>query len=66
MIEKAIERIPSGADKAKDKMATVFEQLFPHIEAGLRELERMPSVTLEDSINRVTFWIRHMAKFTKK
>jgi hypothetical protein len=66
MLTKGIDRIPSGADAAKDKMADFFSQLFPHIESGLREIEKMPSVTLEDSIARATFWIRHMAKFTKK
>ena len=66
MLTKGIDRIPGGAEASKDKVAEFFSQLFPHIESGLRELERMPSVTLEDSINRATFWIRHMAKFTKK
>jgi hypothetical protein len=66
MLTRGIDRIPSGADAAKDKMSDFYNQLFPHIEAGLKELERMPSMTLEDSVNRATYWIRHMAKFTKK
>jgi hypothetical protein len=66
MLTRGIDRIPSGADAAKDKMSDFYAQLFPHIEAGLKELDRMPSMTLEDSVNRATFWIRHMAKFTKK
>jgi len=66
MLTKGIDRIPSGAEAAKGKVTDFFAQLFPHIEAGLSELDRMPSVTLEDSIARATFWIRHMARFTKK
>jgi len=66
MLTKGIDRIPSGAEASKDKMADFLAQLFSHIEAGLREIEKMPNVTLEDSIARATAWIRHMAKFTKK
>jgi hypothetical protein len=66
MLTKGVDRIPSGADRAKDKMADFYNQLFTHIKSGLAELQKMPALTLEDSVARATFWIRHMAKFMKK
>ena len=66
MLEKGVGRIAAGANAAKPEMTEFARALFAHIEAGQRELERMPRVTLEDSINRVTAWIRHMAEFTWK
>jgi len=66
MLTKGVDRIAGGAEAAKDKVADFYAQLFPHIESGLRELDKMPAMTLEDSIARATFWIRHMSKFTKK
>jgi len=36
-------------------------------ESGLqKEVETMPDLTLEDSISRMTTWVRGMAKFTRK
>lgn len=65
MVEKAIPRIPDGADKARSKMASFASKLLPYIDTGVGEIERMPKVTLEDSIRRATEWIRYMAKFNK-
>jgi len=35
--------------------------LIDHQNAGLVTLEKMPDLTLEDSINRMAAWTRHMA-----
>jgi len=66
MKEKGVPRIASGANAARPQMAEFARELFSHIERGQAELERMPHVTLDDSINRATAWIRHMAGFTWK
>ncbi len=66
MIEKGLDRISSGADKAKPKVEEFANQLLPYIDAGVREIEKLPAVTLEDSIRRATEWIRYMSKFSKK
>ncbi len=66
MIEKGIPRISDGADKSKGKVEEFASQLLPYIDSGVREIEKMPKVTLEDSIRRATEWIRYMAKFKKK
>jgi len=66
MKTKAITRIPSGAEAAKTKMREFAEKLLPHVEAGQRKIAEMPDLTLEDSINRMTTFVRHMAQFKYK
>ncbi len=66
MLEKGVDRIPSGADKAIPKMSEFASQLLTYIDSGLREIEKMPSLTLEDGIRRAEAWIRYMSKFRKK
>lgn len=65
MLNKAIPRIPEGADKAKSKVESFASKLLPYIDSGLEKIKTMPSVTLEDNIRRVTEWIRYMAQFKK-
>jgi len=64
-LNKGVPRIPAGIDGARDKVIKFASKLLPHIDAGKAKLEKMPDVTLEDSINRASEWIRHMAKFKK-
>ncbi len=64
MTEKGLARIASGVDGAGVKMRRFAAQLIDHQNTGLTELDRMPDLTLEDSINRMSFWARHMAKLT--
>jgi len=66
IISKGIPRIAQGVDAAQPKMVRFAEQLIPYQNNLLTEIERMPDITLEDSINRMTAWIRGMAKFEVK
>lgn len=66
VITRGVDRVASGAEAARPKMADFFNQLLPYVQAGRREIERMPAVTIEDSINRATWWIRYMSKFQKR
>ncbi len=66
MIELGLNRVASGLDANKKKVEEFAAQLLPHIEAGQKLIEKMPDVTLEDSINRMTAFIRHMSKFQRK
>ena len=58
-------RFTGGATAAQDKMARHQQNVEAHMEAGLRQLNQMPNVTLEDRINRTAFWMRHMASYKK-
>jgi len=64
-LEKGVNRIPTGVDRAHDKVVKFAEKLLAHQAAGQAKIKAMPDVTLEDSIARATEWIRHMAKFRK-
>jgi hypothetical protein len=65
-IEKGLGRIAAGIDAAHDKQVKFAGQLLPYEQDLLGKLEKMPDLTLEDSINRATTWIRNMAKFSVK
>lgn len=66
MTEKGLNRVASGIDGAAEKVEAFFAELFPYQDSLQRELENMPDLTLEDSIQRMTKWVRGMAKFTPK
>ena len=65
MINKGINRVATGIDEAADKVQDFYSDLFPHIEAGQSKVNKMNDVTLEDSINRMTTFVRHMAGFKR-
>ena len=58
-------RISSGINAAKEKVIAFAEQLLPHIDAGQAKIKTLPDLSLEDNINRMTTFIRHMADFKR-
>jgi hypothetical protein len=60
-----VNRIAAGIDAAKDKVVSFAEDLLPHIDRGSEKIKTMPDVTLDDNINRMTTFIRHMAGFKR-
>ena len=64
-INKGVARIPQGADEAQAKVQNFANDLLPYIDSGLASIERLPDLTLEDSITRMTTWTRHMAQFKR-
>ena len=65
-IDKGLGRVAAGVDEAHDKMVEFGSQLLSY-ESGLKDqVDKMPDLTIEDSINRATAWIRGMGKFTRK
>ena len=65
MTDKGLPRVAGGIDDARDKVVNFAEALIDHQNAGLKDIEKMPDLTLEDSIARAQAWIRHMAKFKR-
>ncbi len=65
MIDKGVGRIAQGIDGAAAKVEDFAEKLIAHQNAGLGQIEKMPDLTLEDSISRSTAWIRHMSTFKR-
>ncbi len=60
-----VNRIAAGIDGAKDKVIAFAEQLLPHIDRGKDKIKGMPDVTLDDNINRMTTFIRHMSEMKR-
>jgi hypothetical protein len=65
-IAKGVPRIASGIDGASAKVKDFAGQLLPHIDKVQAEVKKMPDLTLEDSINRMSTFVRGMSKFRKK
>lgn len=59
-------RIAAGIDAARQKQIDFATQLFAYQNALLGQIEKMPDLTLEDSINRAVAWMRGMSKFERK
>lgn len=66
MKTKGIPRISAGIDGSAAKTEDFFSQLFTYQDQIKPSLDAMPDLTLEDSIARMTKWVRDMAKFSKK
>lgn len=60
-----VNRIAAGIDGAKEKVVAFAEVLLPHIDRGQEKIKAMPDVTLDDNINRMTSFIRHMSEFKR-
>lgn len=64
-IDKGIGRIAAGIDGAAAKVEDFATKLLPFIDKQVADLKKMPDVTLEDSIARMTTFVRGMAKFQR-
>lgn len=60
-----VNRIAAGIDAAKDKVTSFAEELLPHIDRQITKISTMPDITLDDSINRMTTFVRGMAEFKR-
>jgi len=64
-LEKGIGRIASGIDGAREKIEVFGAKLLAYEDRVMAEVEKMPDLTLEDSIARMGKWTREMAKFKR-
>jgi len=60
-----VNRIAAGIDAAAPKVVAFAEDLLPHIERGQEKIKGMSDVTLDDNINRMTTFIRHMSEMKR-
>ena len=65
-LNKGLGRIAAGIDAAHDKVVDFASQLLPFEDRLQGEISKMPDLTLEDNIARMTNWARGMNKFQKK
>lgn len=60
-----VNRIAAGIDAAAAKVEAFADDLLPHIDRGLEKIKAMPDVTLDDNINKMTTFVRHMAELKR-
>lgn len=65
MLEKGVGRVAAGVDAAQGKMENFYSQLLPYQADLSKKVALLPDLTLEDSVQRATTWIRGMANFKK-
>lgn len=66
MIDKGIGRIAAGADAGQSKFESFAADFLPFLAGVKSKVDAMPSLTLEDSINRMTTQVREVAKYRRK
>lgn len=64
MVQKGAPRVASGAQAAQGKMEAFMSQLLPHIQSGLGALP--PRGNIDQNVNRMVAWARHMANFQRR
>lgn len=60
-----VNRVAAGIDAASAKVVAFAEVLLPHVDRGRDKIMGMPDVTIDDNINRMTTFIRHMAELRR-
>lgn len=63
---KGIPRIAQGAQAAQAKLEAFYSDFFPFLDTAAADVNKMPKVTLEDSINRASAMIRKIAAYKRK
>jgi len=66
MVNKGLGRIATGVDEAAPKVRAFAAEVLPFIDTLQGAVQKMPDTTLEDNINRMTTFVRNMAKFQRK
>lgn len=64
-LSKGIPRISGGIDAAAPKVIAMAERLLPAVDAAAAKARAMPDLTLDDNINRMSTFVREMAKFQR-
>lgn len=65
MLDKGLSRVSGGIDAAAEKVKDFASQLLPAIATQQAAISKMPDLTLDDNISRMTTFVRGMSKFRK-
>ena len=63
MIDVGIGRVSTGIDAAADKVQAFASKFLPFVEAVAAEVRKMPDLTIDDSIARMSKQVRETSKF---
>jgi hypothetical protein len=62
MTDKGLGRISAGIDAVQGKQVQMAERLLAAVDSAAGKVRSMPDITLDDSINRMTAFVREMSK----
>jgi len=65
MKDKGAQRVAAGIDAARGKVEAFYAELLPFQADLSAKVAGMPDLTIEDSIQRASTWIRGMGNFRK-
>lgn len=65
MINKGLARIAGGVEAAKPKTEAFYTSFFPFLDKVAAEVNKMPDVTIQDSIARMTKQILEVHKYKR-
>lgn len=65
MTTVGVQRVAQGAQAKQGKFSAFMADFLPFLSAGVQRVEAMPSVTLEDNINRSIAMIRYTAGYRR-
>lgn len=60
-----VNRVASGANAKKSKMAAFNQEFYAHLDRGAQAISQMPTNSLEDGIAKASAQIRHNASFRR-
>lgn len=66
MLNRGVPRIAAGVDGAMTDMAAFGEELLAYEAQAQAKIAKMPDVSLEDNLARMTTFVREMANFRRK
>lgn len=65
MINKGLSRIASGAQGAVPKLTKFYSDFLPFVAGVQSKVKSMPSLTLQDNINRMVTNVQELSKYKK-
>ena len=65
MINKGAQRVASGVNASKGKVTAFWDEFGPVLDQVTSQVRQMPSVTLQDSIQRMVAQVEGVAKFKR-
>lgn len=65
MINKGVQRIQAGAQAGMPKYLQYVNDVRPFMDSLQAQVQAMPSLTIEDSVNRAAAWIRGMSQYSR-
>lgn len=63
---KGVDRVAAGIEAAAPKVIAFAQEFLPYLDSVAAEVNKMPDVTLQDSIARMTKQITLVSKFKRK